>query len=71
MDITKCKDEECPLKDTCFRYVAKPDEFWQAYFTETPFDKIRNTCDFYWSIKTEENEKVLAIAKINTSVEAE
>lgn len=47
-DTTKCEDEECPLKDTCFRYVSKPDKDWQAYFTETPYDGQRGKCDYYW-----------------------
>jgi hypothetical protein len=30
-DISMCTNEECPLKETCYRYNATPSEFMQAY----------------------------------------
>ena len=35
-DITKCDNEECELKNKCYRYTSKPDEYRQAYLTEYP-----------------------------------
>jgi len=32
VDITKCSDEECPMKETCYRYTAKANEYRQSYF---------------------------------------
>jgi len=29
-DITMCSGQECPKKDTCFRYLAKPSEYRQS-----------------------------------------
>jgi hypothetical protein len=47
-DITKCKGTNCPMKQNCYRYTAKEDEFYQAYFVEVP---IKNDeCDMYWHI---------------------
>lgn len=47
-DITKCSGEKCPLKEKCYRYTAKADEYGQAYFIEVPFDKEKNECEHYW-----------------------
>ena len=30
-DISMCRNETCPLKKSCYRYMAKPNEFRQAY----------------------------------------
>ena len=35
-DITMCRTRDCPKKECCYRYKAKPDEVWQSWsdFTE-------------------------------------
>ena len=52
-DITKCDgtkgNKTCPLKDTCYRHTAKPNEFWQSYFVEIPLDFEKNVCQYYWN----------------------
>jgi len=53
-DITKCKGEECLLKDNCYRFTAESDEFWQSYFLRSPYDKELNTCEMLWSDKSEQ-----------------
>lgn len=30
-DITMCLNERCPIKSTCYRYTAHPNEYWQSY----------------------------------------
>ena len=54
-DITKCSDEECPMKETCYRYTAKANEYRQSYFTNSP--KVKKLtgydCDYYWKVKGE------------------
>lgn len=30
-DIAMCLNEECPLKETCYRFTATPSEYWQSY----------------------------------------
>lgn len=45
-DISHCKGGECPLKDTCYRYLAykelkeNPGKFgtYHSYFITTPFN---------------------------------
>jgi hypothetical protein len=44
-DITMCEGEGCEIKDTCYRYKAKPGIFLQAYFKPL----IKNLgCEYYW-----------------------
>lgn len=43
-DITKCKGEDCPQKDKCYRFTA-PESEMQSYFAESPFNGKR--CDYF------------------------
>ena len=54
MDITMCKDHFCILKESCFRYKARPSTY-QTYFLGTPRDK--NECEYYWKTKTKKNDE--------------
>jgi hypothetical protein len=53
-DITKCKDCMCSLRETCYRYTAKPSDR-QSYFIGTP--RNNNECEYYWETKTEKNDE--------------
>jgi hypothetical protein len=46
-DITLCKNEKCSKKDSCHRYVAKPNEYWQSYF----IGMKEGDCKYYWRIE--------------------
>lgn len=48
-DIAKCKGGECPLKDTCYRYLSKAGHY-QTYFNAPPYQG--NRCDHYWPVTT-------------------
>ena len=50
-DITMCAGTNCPLKEKCYRYLAKANEYHQSYFTEIPYDKEKKECEFYWKTK--------------------
>jgi hypothetical protein len=50
-DISMCQGKDCPLKETCYRFKAKPNELYQSYFIEPPFDKKEKKCDYYWEDK--------------------
>jgi hypothetical protein len=50
-DITMCPGTNCPYKETCYRYTAKPDEYWQSYFMEAPIKDGK--CDMYWGDNAE------------------
>lgn len=30
-DISMCENEECPLRHRCYRFMAEPDDYCQAY----------------------------------------
>ncbi len=51
-DITMCRDEECVKRATCYRFVAKPSEYWQSWFTESPRNKETDVCGYYWEFIT-------------------
>lgn len=55
-DISMCLGNGCPLKQTCYRYRAKPNEFRQTYFTTPPYKE--KECDYHWQYQ-EPNEQVL------------
>lgn len=42
MPESMCRNEECPLKDSCFRYVAEPKE--HQWYNDYKYD---NGCDHY------------------------
>lgn len=49
-DISMCKNEECPLSNSCYRFLAIPDEYMQSYINFKPkIDPILDEveCDFY------------------------
>lgn len=46
-DITKCKGTDCPLKDSCYRYLA-PSGFAQHWFVDVPYHfKDKHECTKY------------------------
>ena len=45
LDITMCTGEECPLKENCYRYTAKPSDY-QSYFVESPIEN--EECKYFW-----------------------
>jgi hypothetical protein len=47
-DFTKCDNKKCPMKDTCKRWVAKPDPVRQSYATFYPY---QGKCGFYIKVK--------------------
>ncbi len=51
-DITMCKGENCPFKEQCYRYRAKPSEHGQSYFESSPIQE--EGCEYfvkYWGDK--------------------
>jgi hypothetical protein len=49
-DITMCPGTNCPQKEKCHRFTAKPSEY-QSYFIETPIKDGK--CDMYWGENAE------------------
>jgi hypothetical protein len=45
-DITMCAGIYCPIKDNCYRYTAKPNEYRQSYFLTPPYKDGK--CEHFW-----------------------
>ena len=47
-DISKCNGNGCTLKESCYRFTAKANPWWQSYGA---FHQNINTgeCEHYWS----------------------
>ena len=52
MDKSKCDGDGCPLKHTCIRYTSKPDENYQIYFMDAPYDPVEEACQYYLESET-------------------
>jgi hypothetical protein len=48
-DICMCNGGACPLKETCYRFTAKPSKYLQSYFVTPPFEG--NECEHYCPTK--------------------
>lgn len=57
VDICKCNNKECPLRETCFRFLAE-DSLYQSYFIGVTCDETEK-CDMYWPVKDQEELKQL------------
>ena len=48
-DITMCKDQKCPMRMECYRFMANPDPYWQAYFHGSPSCfGTKDGCEYFW-----------------------
>lgn len=49
----------CPKRDTCYRYIAKANEFWQSYFENGPgeIDLDEFVCQSYWPVADIANDE--------------
>jgi len=45
-NMTMCDQNECKLCKTCLRFMANPNEYGQAYFSENPRDSEGNCLEF-------------------------
>jgi hypothetical protein len=50
-DIAMCLGTDCPHKESCYRYKAKPNEYRQSYFSVAPIKDGK--CDMYWGEKAQ------------------
>jgi len=68
-DITMCWGDNCPIKETCYRYTATPSKWRQSYFAETPI-KEDNTCDHFMEIWDKSKER-MRISGSNVYIDGE
>lgn len=53
-DIAMCTGGDCPKRETCYRFTAKPTPLRQAYFGEPPIKDGK--CEHYWPTTNREGE---------------
>ena len=46
-DISKCEGRGCGVKETCYRFKAEPNKYWQSYIKP---DTQESGCEYYWNI---------------------
>lgn len=46
-DITMCQPINCKHQATCYRAVAEPNQYRQAYFIQEPYNLDTKECDYY------------------------
>lgn len=47
VDIAMCNRRDCEDKETCFRYLAFPDEY-QSYILIDIQNPNKKSCSYYW-----------------------
>lgn len=57
-DISMCQNNDCPLRESCYRFTATPDKYMQSYsdFEFTIKDGITE-CNNYLPVKPKTNQK--------------
>lgn len=54
-DITACYGENCPKKESCYRFTCDKNPWRQSYFMNVPYEeKEQNKCEYYWKIEVEQ-----------------
>ncbi len=56
-DMSICTGEECPLRNTCYRYRANASEYLQSYI-ESPYSTEESKCDFYWPLRQKQENNL-------------
>lgn len=40
VDMCKCEGKNCKIKEQCYRYTAKADEYYQSWFDGCPAEEF-------------------------------
>ena len=56
-DISMCINESCPLKLSCYRYLAQPDDIMQSY-AKFEWEKENGviSCPVFWKFNIEKHD---------------
>lgn len=58
VDISMCSRRDCKDKNTCFRYLAFPDEY-QSYIAVNINEPSKDTCELYWRCRNAKELKLM------------
>lgn len=56
-DITKCSNNDCPLRHSCYRYQASDSQRQSYAKFEFTINAGKYSCNYYWTTNTEVNNK--------------
>lgn len=56
-DISMCENINCKKRKSCYRYLAKPDEYWQSYALFN--SEGTQSCQHYWRINIKKETRPL------------
>ena len=42
-----CNGDNCPLKETCYRYLATPNPYRQSFFETPPYNEQDKDCEYF------------------------
>jgi len=48
-DISMCEGKGCDVKNTCYRFTAKPSKFMQSYVMPDVPPIENEGCEYYWN----------------------
>ena len=65
-DISMCVGNDCPIKENCYRYKAKPCEY-QSYFMEAPYKD--GDCFHYWKMEEISSNTTKKVKKVKSSLD--
>ncbi len=54
-----CRNTECADREMCYRYRAKPTEYWQAWFVDSPTKDKDDKCAYKLDIMRNDRLKSL------------
>ena len=56
-DISMCENINCKKRKSCYRYLAKPNEYLQSYVLFN--SEGAKDCDFYWHVDRKKEDRYL------------
>jgi len=58
-DISMCLNDKCPLKDNCYRFKAKPNDYqtYSSFKYEWNSESNDWECSHYWPVESYLNSK--------------
>ena len=70
MDISLCRNTNCPLRNNCYRFTAKPDEFRQSY-TNFSYNPITQSCHHFMQDFTPQQLADMFSAKLEVNAKTD
>lgn len=57
-DITMCANKQCPLREKCYRAMAVPNEYWQAWsWFESSVVEGKVECEMFIKLEAVNGQK--------------